>query len=62
MTDEELEGEVATLRYFWQEKGDVTRYVGWEELRPVLRERRPEIVKAWDDYVESKRRLSAVLR
>lgn len=50
------------LVYFWEEKDDVTRFVDWERMQPELREKHPEIIKAWADYQTSRRTLTAVLR
>jgi hypothetical protein len=50
------------LVYFWEEKGDLERFTGWEELQPALHLHHPEILKAWNDYKTAKRLLSAVLR
>jgi hypothetical protein len=49
------------LVYFWEEKGDVTRYCEWERMQPELQRKYPEIIKAWNDYLASRRTLTAVL-
>lgn len=61
MSAEQFEQELDMLRYFWTEKGDVERYVGWKELQPVLAARRPDILKAWNDHKAAEMILSAVL-
>lgn len=53
--------ELDMLAYFWDEKGDLERYTGWDELQTELQAKYPEIVKAWQDYKTSRRTLTAVL-
>lgn len=55
--DEEM---LATLRYFWENKGDITCSVDFD--REKVAKRFPEIIKAWDDYKTAERMLSAVIR
>lgn len=50
--------EAQMLRYFWEEKGDVTRYIGWEDAI----EQFPKIKRAWQKYEAAKQKLSRVLR
>jgi len=57
LTDEHL----SMLKYFWEEKGDLERYYAFEELKPIIQEERPEIMKAWNDYKASITILDAVL-
>ena len=44
------EDHLNMLQYFWQEKGDLEGYVFFDRLKPALKEGRPEVLKAWDDY------------
>ena len=37
------------LKYFWEEKGDPTRYTGWDE------EKYPEIAAAYKEYLKKVR-------
>ena len=48
--------------YFYEEKGDITRYVGWHRLREELLVKRPEIVAAVDALTVAERTLTAVLK
>ena len=48
------------LRYFWEEKGDIERYSGFD--REAIAKAYPEVLKAWDDYNTARRMLNAVLR
>ena len=50
-------GDVAMLKYFWQDKGNLERWVGWEETKAKY----PEVVKAWDDYKISMKILDCVI-
>lgn len=48
------------LRYFWEEKGDIERWTGFD--RAAIAKEYPEVLKAWDDYNTARRLLTAVLR
>ncbi len=54
--------DLKMIRYFWEEKEDIERYVGYEEILPDLERDYPAIVKAWKDYKASRDILSAVIR
>lgn len=49
------------LKYFWEEKGNIERYVGFEAMKPKLQEQFPEVLKAWNDYKTSERIFDAVI-
>ena len=51
---------LATIRYFWETKGDIERWSSFD--REKVAKRFPEIIKAWDDYKTAERMLSAVIR
>jgi len=55
------ETDLSDLQYFWQYKGDLERLCTFEKLIPILREERPEILKAWTDYKASKKILDIVM-
>lgn len=55
--DTPLEQAVTMFKYFWREKGDPTRWCGYDENKALLKEHRPELLKAWKDYVVAKRTL-----
>ena len=48
------------LIYFWQERGDLERYAGFDRERMAVEY--PDILKAWDDYKASRAALSALVR
>lgn len=49
LTEEQLND----LKYFWEFKGDLERYSSFEELKPIIQQDYPEIIKAWNDYKAS---------
>ena len=51
---------VNMLRYFWQEKGDLERWVDFK--RPEVVGEFPEVIKAWNDYKAAEGILSAVIQ
>jgi hypothetical protein len=61
MTSEDFDSELDTLQYFWKAKGDLRRYTGWDVLHAELAARRPDILKAWNDYKAAEMILTAVL-
>ena len=46
LTDEQK----SMLKYFWEEKKDITVYCDFEKLKPIIQEEYPELLKAWIDY------------
>lgn len=63
-TDEQrlTEEDLNALRYFWGEKRDLTRWLGYARRLPVLQRERPDIIEAWNAYLAAERRMSAVLK
>ena len=55
------EDEKLDLIHFWQEKGDLERYIRFEELKPKIQEEFPEILKAWSDYKATVNILNALV-
>lgn len=58
---EELEKHVSSLKYFWEEKGDMEKYYYFEEIKPLIKEYYPEILKAWYDYKSSEQILNNII-
>lgn len=56
------EDEKATIKYFWTEKGDVTRWCEWDEHKEEIRKTNPELVAAVDNLVVAKLTLTAIVR
>jgi len=45
------------LKYFWEEKGDLERWVEWDTNPHIP----PEVRKVWQDYKTAERILSLVI-
>lgn len=60
-TQEEIEEAVSMVKYFWNHKGDITRWVGWQKWEPWFRKNRPEITDAYDRYISAVRTLNKLL-
>jgi hypothetical protein len=56
------EAQVDSLKYFWEEKGDLERYARFEALKPQILEQYPELLKAWYDYKASIKIMDAVVK
>lgn len=57
-TDAEMHRSM--IRYFWEEKGDIERWVGYD---PVWMEKHmPHILYLWNEYKDAKQRLDAVIK
>lgn len=56
------ESDLRSMVYFWQEKQDLERMCGFEELQDWLRVREPALYKAWQDYKLAIAILDAVVR
>lgn len=59
--DEITEEELNSIKYCWKEKGDPTRWIGWEKALPALRRQFPEIVAAWENYQTAERIVTACI-
>jgi hypothetical protein len=55
------EEQISDIKYFWEYKGDLERYSSFEELKPLIWEQKPQIMKAWNDYKASIEILNAVI-
>ena len=53
--------DLRMVKYFWEEKEDISRWCDWEKRKEIIRKEAPEIVKAWEDYYTSRRILYAVV-
>lgn len=60
ITTESREEYANMLRYFWEEKEDITRFTSFSRERTAAEF--PEVLKAWDDFCMSRKILSAVIR
>lgn len=50
------------FRYYWREKGDPTRWCFYDENRSLIEANYPELIKAWEDYMEAKARLDRLTK
>lgn len=57
--DEITEEDLNSIKYFWSEKGDLTRWCDWNKKLPALRRQFPEIVAAWESYQTAIRTMTA---
>jgi len=55
------EQDLNMLRYFWQEKEDLERFIDFEKLKPLLEKEKPEVLKAWNNYKSSKKILDIII-
>lgn len=62
MSDEEFYEHLRMLEYFWEEKGDVTRYSGWDEFKPILAERRPDLALVIENFIKAEKAMNAAMR
>ena len=53
--------DIRSIQYFWREKGDLDRWVGWDDAWPRIQERCPELAKAWTGYIGARRILHLVV-
>lgn len=61
MTDEEFYNGLGMLIYFWYEKSDVSRWSGFEKLKPELEKRRPDIAMVIENYLKAERAMWAAV-
>ena len=54
--------DIDTLKYFWEDRGDIEIYCRLPEIEDTLRKDKPEVLKAFYDYKASIRIMDAVIR
>lgn len=54
--------DIYALRYFWEEKGDITRWLGLPRAMPALQQERPDILAAWAAYQAATQRMHEVVQ
>ena len=57
LTDEDY----SMLQYFWQEKGDVTRWSEWKEKKALFKVQHPELIDALNRYDSALRTLNIIV-
>jgi len=55
------EEDINSLKYFWQETGDLERLSTFEALKPILEKENPKVIKAWNNYKSSESILDAII-
>ena len=55
------EQDLYSLQWAWEEKEDLETLTTFERLIPILEKEKPEVLKAWNDYKASKKRLDIVI-
>ena len=53
--------DLVMVRYFIAEKGDVTRWIDWEERKAAIRAEYPHIIDAIERLDSAKRTLQAIV-
>lgn len=56
------DGDLAMLRYFHENRGDMTRYVGWEEIKDDFKARYPHVFDAWERHASAERTLDILIQ
>ena len=50
------------IKYFWEEKGDITRWANWEKRKNVIFFNHPELAYAMDDYDKALKFMNLVVK
>lgn len=61
MPDQMNDGDAISIDYFINEKGDIDRWCDWQNRRPIVAAKYPELIDALERINISKRNLSAVV-
>ena len=56
------ESDIEMIRYFWEEKGDITRWTSWEDRKPEIKKYHPGLVYAVEQIEFLSRVLDAIVR
>lgn len=59
MLEDDYRDNIHMLQYFWEEKGDISRYCDYDEAK--LQEYLPHVWQAWTQYRLAIRTLTAAL-
>lgn len=62
MNEEEYQDNLATLAYFWREKRDIGRWIGWVNFKEKLASRDPVLYAAIMNYDNAERLLDRLLK
>lgn len=50
------------LEYFHEEKGDITRWCDWEDMKPVFQEEHPELITAMESVRIANLTLNSIVK
>lgn len=56
------ESQISDLKYFWEEWGDLERMASFDDIKPMLQEEKPEVLKAWNEYKTSMKILDIIIK
>lgn len=56
------EDDKAMISYFWTERGDMTRWVFWEEKLPDIEKELPHLIDAMRRLESAQKTLDAIVR
>lgn len=59
---EVTEDDLNSMYYFHFEKGDITRWISWEERKPVIENQFPELIQAYNLMKTSESLFSLTLK
>jgi hypothetical protein len=53
--------DIRNIKYFWLERGDLTRWVDWKAKSQAFWEEYPEFMSAYYNYLAAERNLTAMV-
>lgn len=53
---------IQSIKYFWNYKGDIESYSLFDEILPILKAEKPELIEAWNDYKSAEKIMDAVVK
>lgn len=62
MTEPLTQEELDMINHFHFDKGDITRWIGWEDTLPRVEVHHPHLLKAMKDVEIAERILNSVVR
>lgn len=63
MTSQKLTPEdKSSIQYFWEEKGDLTRWVEWNHKIDIIKNEYPELIRAVENLTIAERTISAIVK
>ena len=56
------EEDVAMVDYFYNERGDVTRWGSWAQRKPDIKKEYPELIEALDAIEKNERQVKRIIK